>query len=68
MPYNYTNSVKYHVDKALESGELDKNNIRTTEINFGNGNPNDPNMRDDEIRNNQILDAIKILMGTQKSK
>ena len=68
LPYNYTNSVKYHVDKALESGELDKNNIRTTEINFGNGNPNDPNMRDDEIRNNQILDAIKNLMGNQKSK
>lgn len=67
LPYNYTNSIKYHVDKALESGELNKNNIRTTEIMFGNQNP-DADIRDDESRNSQILDAIKKLMGSQKAK
>ena len=60
LPYNYNNSVKYFVDNALGSGELNKNNVRTTEIAYAGQNP-----LPEEDRNQQILEAIKRLMGKE---
>lgn len=65
LPYNYTNSVKHMVDQALEKGELNRENIKTTEINYGNGISSGT---EEDSRNQQILDAIKSLMGADKSK
>lgn len=62
LPYNYSNSVKYFVDTALGRGELDKNNVRTTEIvQPGQG------QLSEEDRNQQILESIKRLMGKETS-
>lgn len=62
LPYNYNNSVKYFVDTALGRGELDKNNVRTTEIvQPGQG------QLSEEDRNQQILESIKRLMGKETS-
>lgn len=60
LPYSYNNSVKYFVDNALGSGELNKNNVKTTEIAHAGQNP-----LPEEERNQQILEAIKRLMGKE---
>ena len=62
LPWNYTNSVKHVVDQAVQSGDVDKRNVRTAEIG-SNGSD-----FTEEMRNEQIMDAIKTLMGSDRSK
>ena len=62
MPWNYTNSVKHVVDQAVQSGDVDKRNVRTAEIG-SNGSD-----FTEEMRNEQIMEAIKTLMGSDRSK
>lgn len=63
LPWNYTNSIKNVVDQALEKGDLNRENIKTTEINAEGGA-----VLTEEKRNQQILEAIQKLMGSDKSK
>ncbi|MEI7486651.1 MAG: DUF444 family protein [Chryseobacterium sp.] len=63
LPWNYANSIKNVVDQALEKGDLNRENIKTTEINSEGGA-----VLTEEKRNQQILEAIQKLMGSDKSK
>ena len=63
LPWNYANSIKNVVDQALEKGDLNRENIKTTEINAEGGA-----VLTEEKRNQQILEAIQKLMGSDKSK
>jgi hypothetical protein len=62
LPWNYTNSVKHVVDQAVQSGDVDKRNVRTAEIG-SNGSD-----FTEEMRNEQIMEAIKTLMGSDRNK
>jgi len=63
LPWNYANSIKNVVDQALEKGDINRENIKTTEINSEGGA-----VLTEEKRNQQILEAIQKLMGSDKSK
>lgn len=59
MAYQYKDSVKYHVDEAIKSGKLDSEYVRTVSVgpkNFSAG-------FSEEERDEQIMEAIKILLG-----
>jgi len=60
MPYQYNGSVKHVVDSAIENGEINGENIRTTQISSDSG------ALSEEDRDRQILDAIAKLMGADK--
>ena len=72
LSYNYDNSVKLHVDEALQRGDLSYENVRTVYIGnpienkksspFGFGWTPQPPLADEE-RDKQILHAIKYLLG-----
>ena len=56
------NSVKQVLDEASSSNKINNVNLKTYDIiNTGSGDS-------EEARNNQILDAIKYLLGTSKQK
>lgn len=56
--YNYEGSVKCAVDEAIEEGKLDANYVRTVSINAGKWNS-----LNEDSRNQQIMRAIKVLLG-----
>lgn len=69
MAWNYNNSVKHYVDSHLTS---DMQNVRTVSIgneqdgqNSGGWGYND-SFLDEETRNRQIMNAIKILLGNKQ--
>lgn len=53
--WNYNDTLKYEVDLALSSGKLDKKYFKTAEV----------NARSVESTDNQVLEAIKKLLGTE---
>jgi uncharacterized sporulation protein YeaH/YhbH (DUF444 family) len=67
LSYSPQNSVLEKVNKALESGILDSNIVKTTEISSG-GTPDkygwvNPSALSEDDRNAQIMRAIKDLLG-----
>lgn len=72
LSYSYDGSVKYHVDQAIQSGVLDKEYVRTVSIGpksdtkSSMGYWTQPALSEEE-RNEQIMDAIRVLLGNPKS-
>jgi uncharacterized sporulation protein YeaH/YhbH (DUF444 family) len=64
--FDTKNSVKNVLDEGMASNKINNVNLKTYDINSGSGNFDLAN--DEELRNNQILDAIKHLLGTAKKK
>ncbi len=70
LAYNYEGSLKQIVDSAVKDGRLDKDMVRTVSIGpeasptAGTWSP--PTLTDDQ-RNQQVLRAIKQLLGSKKS-
>lgn len=72
MSYSYEGTVKEALDNAIKEGKLDANQIRTTSIGPMIENDSDgpmmiydlPSMTDEE-RDEQIMDAIKDMLGKQ---
>jgi len=68
LSYTYDGSVKHQVDEAIKAGRLDKEYVRTvsigptTEGKSTAGYYSPPTLSEDE-RNEQIMDAIKKLLG-----
>jgi uncharacterized protein len=68
LSYTYDGSVKHQVDEAIKSGRLDKECVRTvaigpkTEAKSSAGYWSPPTLGEEE-RNEQIMDAIKKLLG-----
>lgn len=56
--YNYEGSVKHAVDEAIDSGTLSSQYVRTVSINAGKYNG-----VSEDSRNEQIINAIKTLLG-----
>ena len=69
LSYTYENSVKQMVDNALSENVLSRDNVITTSISGDEGDGK--NFYSSEIseqrRNEQILEAIKTLMGNKKT-
>jgi len=69
LSYTYENSVKQMVDNALSENVLSRDNVITTSISGDEGEGK--NFYSSEIseqrRNEQILEAIKTLMGNKKT-
>lgn len=71
LSYKYEDSVKFHVDEAIKSGKLDKDYFKTVAIgppetqNKG-GYFNAPKMSEED-RNEQVIDAIKTLLGNPET-
>ena len=69
LSYTYENSVKQMVDNALSESVLSRDNVVTTSISGDEGDGK--NFYSSEIseqrRNEQILEAIKTLMGNKKT-
>ena len=69
LSYTYENSVKQMVDNALSENVLSRDNVVTTSISGDEGDGK--NFYSSEIneqqRNEQILEAIKTLMGNKKT-
>ena len=59
MSDQYDGSIKYHVDSAIRSGKLDSDCVRTVEI----GPTNSRSGFSEQERDQQIMEAIKILLG-----
>lgn len=60
----YNDSVKYHVDDAIKNGKLDKEYVRTVAIGGGSGGtPWSMPSLSEQNRNEQIIDAIQVLLG-----
>lgn len=59
MAYQYNDSIKYHVDQAIKSGKLDSEYVRTVSV----GPKNASSGFSDEERDEQIMEAIKVLLG-----
>jgi len=64
--FDTKNSVKHILDEGMSNNKINNVNLKTYDINSGSGNFDLAN--DEELRNNQILDAIKYLLGTAKQK
>ena len=71
LAYNYDGSLKHIVDEAIKGGTLDKDQIRTVSIGAETtpaaGSPWSSPSLTDEQRNEQVLRAIKQLLGSKKS-
>lgn len=71
MSYAYDNSLKFHVDNAVKDGTLDKDLVRTVSIGSDAppipGSWSAPTLTEDQ-RNEQILRAIKQLLGGEQKK
>lgn len=68
LSYSYNDSVKQHVDRAISDGTLDSECVRTVTIGDEKDTTNFyqmPSLTEDE-RNQQILEAIKKLLGNPK--
>jgi uncharacterized sporulation protein YeaH/YhbH (DUF444 family) len=70
LAYNYDGSLKQHVDSAIKDGTLDKDAVRTVSIGAETkpaaGMWSAPTLTDEQ-RNEQVLKAIKQLLGSKKS-
>lgn len=68
LSYSYDGTVKYYVDEAIKAGTLDGEYVKTvaigpkTEAKSSGGFWSTPTLSEEE-RNEQILDAIKTLLG-----
>lgn len=68
LSYSYDGTVKYHVDEAIKTGTLNGEYVKTvsigpkTETKSSGGFWSTPSLSEEE-RNEQILDAIKTLLG-----
>jgi len=67
LSYTYDGSVKHQVDEAIKEGRLDKEYVRTVAIgptapSKSSGYYSPPTLGEEE-RNEQIMDAIKKLLG-----
>jgi uncharacterized sporulation protein YeaH/YhbH (DUF444 family) len=68
LSYSYDGSIKQHVDNAIKEGRLDAEYVRTVAIGPENENRshsfyNQPTLTE-EARNEQIMNAIKTLLGS----
>jgi len=59
----YNDSVKSHVDEAIKNGKLDKEYVRTVAIGGGSGGAWNMPSLSEQNRNEQIIDAIQVLLG-----
>lgn len=73
LAYTYEDSLKWHVDEAIKAGKLDSEYVRTVSIG-PQGKPQQnsygyymPPTLTDEERNEQVLQAIKTLLGAKKT-
>lgn len=73
LAYTYEDSLKWHVDEAIKAGKLDSEYVRTVSIG-PQGKPRQnsygyymPPTLTDEERNEQVLQAIKTLLGAKKT-
>jgi uncharacterized sporulation protein YeaH/YhbH (DUF444 family) len=72
LAYSYDGSVKHQVDEAIKAGRLDAEYVRTVSIGpKGEAKPtmgyySTPTLAEEE-RNEQIMDAIKKLLGNPKA-
>lgn len=64
--WRYENSVKYAIDQKLTEGELNNEQIRTT--NIGPDVGTSPSSMSDEDRNTQIIDGIRHLLSESDEK
>jgi uncharacterized sporulation protein YeaH/YhbH (DUF444 family) len=68
LAYSYEGTVKHHVDEAIKSGKLNKEYVRTVAIGPTGESKStggywvQPTLSEEE-RNEQIMDAIKTLLG-----
>lgn len=72
LAYSYDNSLKQVVDKAVQEGTLNKDYVKTVSIgnesrNNSSGYYSPPTLSDDE-RNEQVLKAIRALLGSDKKE
>lgn len=72
LSYSYDDTVKYHVDEAIKAGTLDAEYVRTVAIGpkgdskSSSGFWSTPTLSEED-RNEQILEAIKILLGNSNT-
>jgi hypothetical protein len=63
LAYSYQDSVKDNVDRAIVEGRLDSECVRTVSIGPDQPNRHGMSILSEEDRNNQIMNAIKKLLG-----
>lgn len=74
LAHVYDGTLKYHVDEAIKDGKLDKEYVRTVSIgpepdpkSSSSGFYTPPSMSEEQ-RNEQILHAIRVLLGAKPAE
>lgn len=72
LAYSYQGSVKHHIDLAIDEGKLDTEYVRTASIGPNRGDSRSgfygsPSLSEED-RNEQIMEAIKKLLGNPLKK